>query len=82
VGVNYRSLVKSIAESMGVKGFAKNLADDKVEIACECNEKTFEEFKEKIFVKSSSFFGPNVEKITVEKPGSGRKPFEGFRIEF
>ena len=80
-GVNYRSSVKRIADSMGVKGFVKNLEDGRVEIICDCDENTLEKFKQKIFLTSSSFIGPNVEKIT-EESFTENKSFSGFKIEF
>jgi len=81
-GVGYRWFVQRTAQELGVKGFVKNLPDGRVEIVCECGEEKLEEFKQKISRKSSSFFGPNVEKITVEKLSRGARAFEGFKIEF
>ncbi|MFH1056853.1 MAG: acylphosphatase [Candidatus Micrarchaeota archaeon] len=80
-GVNYRSLAKRIADELGVKGFARNLPDGRVEIVCECGEEKLGEFKNRLERKSSSFFGMNVEKITVEKLSFPQK-FSSFEIEF
>ncbi|HIH20857.1 TPA: acylphosphatase [Candidatus Micrarchaeota archaeon] len=80
-GVGFRAFAAQTALQMGLNGFVRNLPDGRVEVQCDCDEKTLEEFKRRISLKSTSFFGPNVEKITVEKL-DGRKNFEGFEIAF
>ena len=80
-GVNYRSFAKRTADELGVKGFARNLPDGRVEIVCECGEEKFEEFKKRLSRKSTSFFRISVERLTVEKLSSQQK-FSSFDIRF
>jgi acylphosphatase len=47
-GVNFRSYVKSLADSMRLKGYAKNLADGDVEIVINGNGEMVAEFLEMV----------------------------------
>jgi acylphosphatase len=47
-GVGFRFTARSIAEELGVLGWAKNLRDGKVEIVAEAPEEALQEFLDKI----------------------------------
>ena len=47
-GVGFRYTARDIAESLGLKGWVKNLADGKVEIVAEGDEKDLKEFLDQI----------------------------------
>jgi acylphosphatase len=74
-----------------IKGIVRNL-DDKVEIFCECKEKTLQKFIKLIRMKrkdSEDIFSPNVEDIKVyreqeEEYKEGRPPkeFKAFDIDY
>lgn len=66
-GVGFRYTAQDIAESLGLKGWVRNLADGRVEIAAEGDEKDLEEFLDKI---SSGQMGPYIKdaEISWEKP--------------
>lgn len=69
-GVAFRAFIKRIAKIHKVKGVVRNLEDGNVEIFCECDVKTLEDFKESIFLQrkdEKDIFSPNVEGITVYK---------------
>ena len=61
----FRVQVAQIASQLGVKGVVRNLKDGSVEIFCEADEKTLEEFKKMIDIKSplEDLFGVNVGNI-------------------
>ncbi|MBM3699805.1 MAG: acylphosphatase [Actinobacteria bacterium] len=43
-GVGYRYFVEDSAVFLGVKGFVRNMPDNKVEIVCQGDEKSMEQF--------------------------------------
>ena len=47
-GVGFRYTAEDIAESLGLKGWVKNLSDGRVEIVAEGDEKDLKEFLENI----------------------------------
>jgi len=85
-GVGYRVLVKHIARSLGIVGYAKNLDDGSVEIYAQANPKTMAEFIRKVSIKSEKggFFSPHVDSITEfsESDKSFRPAKEGFGASF
>ena len=85
----FRVQVAQIASQLGVKGVVRNLKDGSVEIFCEGDDKTLEEFKKMIDIKSppEDLFGVNVESI--DEYGEGTKnyvnppeKFEYFHIDY
>ena len=51
-GVGYRQYVKRVARKLNIKGHAKNLEDDTVEIRCKGEIDNINSFKDKIIVKN------------------------------
>jgi len=47
-GVGFRFTVSSIAESLGISGFVRNLSDGSVEVICEGEKKEIEDFLKRI----------------------------------
>ena len=85
----FRVQVAQIASQLGVKGVVRNLKDGSVEIFCEGNEKTLEEFKKMIDIKSplEDLFGVNVENIDEHTEGTKNyvnppEKFEYFHIDY
>ncbi len=87
--VGYRTIVKQIARGLGIKGMVRNAEGGSVEMFCETDRKTLEEFKKMIDIKSppEDLFGVNVESIDeysegtknyVNPPGK----FEYFHIDY
>ena len=66
--VGYRALIKQIARNNGIKGSVKNLDDGTVEIYCACDHEIYENFKNKIDLKTFDPEDPlqiNVEEIEI-----------------
>ena len=87
--VGYRTIVKQIARGFGIKGLVRNTENGSVEIFCETDRKTLEEFKKMIDINSppEDLFGVNVESI--DEYGEGTKnyvnppeKFEYFHIDY
>jgi len=87
--VGYRTIVKQIARGFGIKGLVRNAENGSVEIFCETDRKTLEEFKKMIDIKSppEDLFGVNVESI--DEYGEDTKnyvnppeKFEYFHIDY
>jgi len=87
--VGYRTIVKQIARGFGIKGLVRNAENGSVEIFCETDRKTLEEFKKMIDINSppEDLFGVNVESI--DEYGEGTKnyvnppeKFEYFHIDY
>ncbi len=70
-GAGYRAMVKNVARRLRIKGLVRNLDDGNVEVFCECDENTLNEFMKVIDRKGDSEqpFSLNVEKINVYKEG-------------
>ena len=47
-GVGYRYFAMRIAESLGVSGFVRNLADGRVEVVAEASEEVLAEFEKQL----------------------------------
>jgi len=79
----YRVLVKSIARSMGITGFVRNLLDETVEIVCEAEPKTLAKFIKSIDRKGdpASPLDLNVVSMT-ETPAPVEGEFNIFKIEY
>ena len=73
--VGYRTIVKQIARGFGIKGLVRNTENGSVEIFCETDRKTLEEFKKMIDINSppEDLFGVNVESI--DEYGEGTKNY-------
>ncbi|MBU3902439.1 MAG: acylphosphatase [Candidatus Thermoplasmatota archaeon] len=87
--VGYRTIVKQIARGFGIKGLVRNAENGSVEIFCETDRKTLEEFKKMIDIKSppEDLFGVNAEKINAYSEGDKNyvnppKKFEYFHIDY
>ena len=85
----FRVQVAQIASQLGVKGVVRNLKDGSVEIFCEGDDKTLEEFKKMIDIKSppEDLFGMNVESIVSyteddENYVNPPEKFEYFHIDY
>jgi len=76
-GVGYRSYVRNYAKELGLKGFVRNVHDDKVEIVAEGYEKQFNTFLQ-ILRKGPQ--GAKVKDVRVEWEDATNE-FEDFRIE-
>jgi len=48
----FRTFIKTLADALGVKGFAENLPDGRVQIVCEGEEKSIEELVTSIKTKA------------------------------
>jgi len=75
-GVGFRWFVQSEAESMGLSGTVKNLADGSVEILVHGDEKIIEELMDKVQIGNG--YCKVVDKIT--KWSDSQKVWNGFRI--
>ena len=62
-GVWYRATIKKAADKLGIKGYAKNLSDGRVEVMASLEEAQLEEFK-KILKKGS--IASNVKEVLSE----------------
>ena len=76
-GVGFRFTARSLAEELGVKGWVKNLADERVEIIAEAEEDILQGFLEKI----TRFFSRYIQDTEIDwQPASGN--FKDFKITF
>jgi len=87
--VGYRTIVKQIARGFGIKGLVRNTENGSVEIFCETDRKTLEEFKKMIDMNSppEDLFGVNVESIVSyteddENYVNPPEKFEYFHIDY
>ena len=62
--VGFRTFIKNIADSLNIKGYAKNLDDGSVIIVCESEKNDIEELINEIRKKTPSF--ASIEDISVE----------------
>ena len=77
-GVGFRYTAEKIALEIGLVGWVKNIADNRVEIICEGTEDQIELLLEKI---KQSFLGAHIKKIACdwEKPTG---EFKDFIVEY
>ncbi len=80
-GVFFRARTKSIAESMGIKGYVENLYDGSVRVVCECADKSMlEQFISKLNIKED--FGIYVKDIIVVHKKQVQPQFNEFKIKY
>jgi acylphosphatase len=79
----YRVLVKTIARSMGLVGFVRNLPDETVEVVCEAEQKTIERFLKAIDRKGDLMSPMDVNVVSMaETPPPAEGDFKKFSIEY
>jgi acylphosphatase len=79
----YRVLVKSIARSMGITGFVRNLLDETVEIVCEAEPKTLEKFIKSIDRKGDPASPMDLNVVSIkETPAPAEGEFKIFKVEY
>ena len=76
-GIGFRYTAERLANSMNLKGWAKNTSDGRVEIVCDGKESDIDMFLEKI----NSIFKDYISDIDME-PDLSREKFYGFDIRF
>jgi len=74
-GVGFRYAAQDIAESLGLKGWVKNLADGRVEIITEGKEADIKEFLDQILKGQLNRYIKNTE-LSWEKPTGEFKDFD------
>jgi len=77
-GVGFRYTAQDIAESLSLKGWVKNLADGRVEVVVEGDEKDLKEFLDKISKGQMGRYVTNTD-VSWEKP---TKEFDSFEVTF
>ena len=76
-GVGFRYSAQSVALSLGITGWVKNLRDGRVEVVCEANDLILNEFLDKL----KDIFSPHIKDVRMEEEDSSGK-LEGFEIRF
>jgi acylphosphatase len=78
-----RVLVKTVARSMGIVGFVRNLLDETVELVCEGEPKTIERFLKAIDRKGDVASPVEVNVVSMEEtPPPTEDEFKRFNIEY
>ena len=77
-GVGFRYTAESIARTMGVSGWVKNLADDRVELVCEGREDLLAGFLARI---KNGALRPYIQDVELEWSDATGE-FSGFEIRF
>jgi len=77
-GVGFRYTAEDIAESLGLKGWVKNLSDGRVEIIAEGDEKDLKDFLDKISRGQMTRYIKDAD-VSWEK---ATKEFESFEVAF
>ncbi|MDO8602755.1 MAG: acylphosphatase [Candidatus Omnitrophota bacterium] len=77
-GVGFRYATRDIAESLGLKGWVRNLVDGRVEIVAEGNEKDLKGFPDKILKGQLGRYVKDTE-LSWENPTG---EFDSFEIAF
>ncbi|MDP2929866.1 MAG: acylphosphatase [Candidatus Omnitrophota bacterium] len=75
-GVGFRYTAQSVACSLGIAGWVKNLSDGRVEIVCEGTGPDLNEFLDKL----KDMFNLRIEDVRIEQEDSSGK-LEGFEIK-
>ena len=76
-GVGFRFTAQDLANDLGIRGWVKNLRDDRVEIIAEAEETVLKDFLAKIKQNFSHY----IQDIDIEwQPATGR--FKDFQIRF
>ncbi len=75
-GVFFRSNAKKVAETLGLRGYARNMADGSVEVVAEGPE---EKIKELIEFCKKGLGAARVDKVNVQI-GEARNDFKDFEI--
>jgi len=88
-GVGYRALIKQAARYLKLKGLARNLPDETVEIFCEGPKQNIQEFLKRINIKGKpeDLMSINVTQTKCFWEGEKgyqppRKPYKGFQIDY
>ncbi|MFH1458336.1 MAG: acylphosphatase [Candidatus Omnitrophota bacterium] len=76
-GVGFRFMAKSIADNLGVNGWAKNLDDGRVEVEAEAEEDVLKDFLDRI----RKHFSRTIQDTDIERKEATGK-FKDFRIKF
>ncbi|MCM8815274.1 MAG: acylphosphatase [Candidatus Omnitrophica bacterium] len=77
-GVGFRWYAKSIADSLNIKGWVRNMADGRVEIVAEAEPEALQSFTEKM---KTSYLGLNINRVEIEKEKATGE-FNSFKIIF
>ncbi len=77
--VGYRDEVQKTARSLDIKGYVENLRDGNVLIVCEGENKSMDEFLEKIRIKKHFI---DVKEVNVTKESDYKGEFEYFDIKY
>jgi acylphosphatase len=76
-GVGFRYTARDIAEELGVSGWVKNLADSRVEVVAESEEKNLSDFLERIAQSFSRYI-----RDTDLQWGPAGGEYKDFQIKF
>ncbi|MCM8822859.1 MAG: acylphosphatase [Candidatus Omnitrophica bacterium] len=76
--VGFRWYAKSIADSFGIYGWVRNMADGRVEIVAEAEPESLNSFTEKM---KTSYLGLNIHRVEIEKEKATGE-FNSFKIIF
>jgi len=73
-GIGFRFAAEDTARALGVRGWVKNLADSRVEIVAEADEKVLEDFLSKL----NTYFAGNIKdtEVSTEKSTGGFNDFQ------
>jgi len=75
-GVGFRYMAQSVARSLGIIGWVKNLRDGRVEVVCEGKEPDLNEFLDKL----KYIFSLHIKNVRTDEGSPCR--LEGFDIRF
>jgi acylphosphatase len=76
-GVGFRYMAQSVASSLGIAGWVKNLSDGRVEMVCEGKEPDLNKFLDRL----KDLFNLYIKDVQIEQEDSSGK-LEGFGIKF